>query len=42
METPQNQTQPNKLEQTLSQEEKINLENFKRIMNTEKTTLPSL
>ena len=31
-----NATQPNNLE------EKVNLENFKRIMNEEKTTLPSL
>ena len=28
--------------QTLSQEQKLNLENLKRIMNSEKTTLPSL
>ena len=31
--------QPNNPEQTLSQEEKVNLENLKRIMNSEKTTL---
>ena len=37
-----NTAQPNKPEQTLSQEEKLYLENLKRIMNSEKTTLPSL
>ena len=37
-----NTTQPNNTEQTLTQEQKINLENLKRIMNGEKTTLPSL
>ena len=35
-------TQPNNPEQTFSQEVKLNLENLKRIMNSEKTTLPSL
>ena len=37
-----NTAQPNNPEQTLSQEQKLNLENLKRIMNSEKTTLPSL
>ena len=37
-----NTTQPNNAQQTLSQEQKVNLENLKRIMNNEKTTLPSL
>ena len=35
-------TQPDNPEQTLSQEQKVNLEHIKRIMNSEKTTLPSL
>ena len=35
-------TQPNNTEQTLTQEQKVILENLKRIMNREKTTLPSL
>ena len=38
----QNQTQPNNPEQTLSLEQKLNLENLKRIMKSGKTTLPSL
>ena len=33
---------PNNPEQTLSQEQKLNLGNLKRILNSEKTTLPSL
>ena len=37
-----NDTLPNNQEEALSQEQKINLENVKRIMNSEKTTLPSL
>ena len=37
-----NNTQPKNTEQTPTQEQKINLENFKRIMNGEMTTLPSL
>ena len=35
-------TLSNNQEETLSQEQKVNLENVKRIMNTEKTILPSL
>ena len=35
-------TQPNNPQQTLIQEQKVNLENLKRIMNGEKTTIPSL
>ena len=35
-------TPPNNLEQTLSQEQKLNLENVKRILYSENTTLPSL
>ena len=35
-------TQPNNPEQIATQEQKVNLENLKRIMNGEKTTLPSL
>ena len=35
-----NATQPNNRKQTLNQEQKVNLENLKRIMNEEKTTLP--
>ena len=35
-------TQQNNQEQTLTPEEKVNVENFKRIMNGEKITLPSL
>ena len=35
-------TPPSNQEETLSQEQKINLENVKRIMCSEKTTLPSL
>ena len=37
-----NSAQPNKPEQTQLQEQKLNLENLKRIMNSEKITLPSL
>ena len=35
-----NTTQPNTTEQTLTQKQKINLENLKKIMNEKKTTLP--
>ena len=37
-----NATQPNNPEKTLTQEQKVSIENLKRIMNREKTTLPSL
>ena len=37
-----NTAPPNNPEQTLSHEQKLNLENLKRIMNSEKITLPSL
>ena len=37
-----NDTLPNNQEETLSQEQKVNLENVKRIMSSEKTILPSL
>ena len=37
-----NDTLSNNQEETLSQEQKVNLENVKRIMNREKTILPSL
>ena len=37
-----NDTLPSNQEETLSQEQKIYLENVKRIMNSEKTILPSL
>ena len=37
-----NDTLSNNQEETLSQEQKVNLENVKRIMNSEKTILPSL
>ena len=37
-----NDTQPNNQEETLSQEQKMNLENVKGIMSSEKTILPSL
>ena len=37
-----NDTLPNNQEETISQEQKANLENIKRIMNCEKTILPSL
>ena len=37
-----NTVQTNNPEQTLSQEQKLNLENLKRSLNSEKTTLPSL
>ena len=40
--TQPNNAQPNNPEQTLTQEQKVNLENLKRIMNGEKTTLPPL
>ena len=35
-----NDTLSNNQEETLSQEQQVNLENVKRIMNSEKTTLP--
>ena len=41
IETPYNQTL-HYSEQTLTQEQKVNLENSKRIMNGKKTTLPPL
>ena len=34
--------QPNNPKEILSQEQKVNLENLKRIMNSEEITLPSL
>ena len=37
-----NDTLPNNQEETQSEEQKVNLENIKRIMNGEKTILPSL
>ena len=37
-----NATQPSNSKETLSQEQKVNQENLKRIMNGEKNTLPSL
>ena len=37
-----NDTLPSNHEETQLQEQKINLENVKRIMSSEKTTLPSL
>ena len=37
-----NNAQPSNHKETLSQEQKINLENVKRVTNNEKTTLPSL
>ena len=37
-----NDTLSNNQEEKLSQEQKVNLENVKRIMNSEKTILPSL
>ena len=37
-----NPTKPNNPEQTLSQEQKLNLGNLKRILNSENTTKPSL
>ena len=40
--TPPNDTLPNNQEETLSQEQKVNLEHVKRIMSSEKTILPSL
>ena len=42
METPPNQTLQNNPEQTLTQGQKLILRNLKRILNSEKTTLPSL
>ena len=44
METPNQPktTQQNNPEQALIQEQKLNLVNLKRILNNEKTTLPSL
>ena len=42
METPDNKTTHNLTPRTtLSQEQKVNQENLKRIVNSEKTTLPS-
>ena len=40
--TAPNDILPNNQEETLSQEQKVNLENVKRIMSNEKTILPSL
>ena len=40
--TPSNDTISNNQEEKLSQEQKVNLENVKRIMNSEKTILPAL
>ena len=40
--TQPNNAQPSNPKETLSQEQKTNLETLKRIMNSEKTTLPSL
>ena len=40
--TQPNNAQPNNIEETLKQEQKVNLENLKIIMNGAKTTLPSL
>ena len=37
-----NATQPSDPEETLTQEQQTNVENVKRIMNSEKTNLPSL
>ena len=37
-----NNAQPSNPKETLSQEQKIDLENVKRMMNSRKTTLPSL
>ena len=37
-----NDTLPNNQEETLSQEQKVNLQKVKKIMNSEKTILPSL
>ena len=44
MKTPHYQIneQPSNPKETVSQEQKINLENLKRIINSKKTTLPSL
>ena len=41
LETPRNQTTHNQTTQS-KQEQKINLENLKRVMNGKKTTLPLL
>ena len=38
--TQSNKTQPKNPEQTLTQEQKVNVENLKRIMSSEKTTFP--
>ena len=40
--TQPNTAKPNNSEETQSQEQKLNLENFKIILDSEKTTLPSL
>ena len=40
--TQPNTAQPNNPEQTLSKEQKLNLENLKRMLNSEKTILPLL
>ena len=40
--TQSNNAQPNNPKEILSQEQKASLENFKRIMKSEKTTLPPL
>ena len=40
--TQPNNTHKNNPKETLSHEQKLNLENLKRIMNREKTNLPSL
>ena len=40
--TPPNDTLPSNQEETVSQEQKINLENVKRIISSEKTILPLL
>ena len=44
MKTPHSQTihYQKKQEETLSQEQKVNVENVKRIMSSEKTILPAL
>ena len=40
--TQPNNAQPNNQKQALTPEQKVNLKNFKRIVNREKTNLPSL
>ena len=40
--TEPNNAQPNNPKQKLLQEQKVNLENLEKIMNSEKTSLPSL